>query len=95
MARNLLETAGIRCMVEGGPMSVALGVELGAYASASEAQDLKVRAVDAEAALELLSDAFGDEDDGEAPYRKSDEAVDELEESFDEDSDDAQADRGR
>jgi hypothetical protein len=59
MAKDVLDSAGVRCVVEGGSASSFMEAQYGAaFAGALE---LRVREDDAVRAAELIERAFGDE----------------------------------
>ncbi len=63
LVRNVLESAGVPCVVEGGRADTLIEAEFGTYAGLAGAKAVRVREDDADRAAELLEQAFGDETD--------------------------------
>jgi hypothetical protein len=63
LARNLLESAGCPCVVEGGRADSHIESEFGSYSRLAGAKQVRVREDDAARAAELLEEAFGGETD--------------------------------
>jgi len=61
MAKDLLDSAGVRCVVEGGSASSFMEARYGA--AFAGAQEVRVREDDAVRAAKLLEEAFGDATD--------------------------------
>jgi hypothetical protein len=60
LVRNLLESAGVPCVVEGGRADTLIEAEFGTYAGLAGAKAVRVREDHAVRAVELLEQAFGD-----------------------------------
>jgi hypothetical protein len=60
LVRNLLESAGAPCVVEGGRADTLIEAEYGTYAGLAGAKAVRAREDHAVRAVELLEQAFGD-----------------------------------
>jgi hypothetical protein len=60
LARNVLDSAGLPCVVEGGRADAQIEAVVGSYSGLAGAKAVRVREDDAGRASELLEQAFGD-----------------------------------
>ena len=63
LARSLLDSFGLPCVVEGGRADSLIESEFASYSRHAGAKEVRVREDDATRAAELLEEAFGDETD--------------------------------
>jgi len=61
LARSLLDSFGLPCVVEGGRADSLIECEFGSYSRHAGAKEVRVREDDATRAAELLEETFGDQ----------------------------------